>query len=147
MILNNRQEAEDIVQDTLIKLWVKRNDLETISNIEAWSMTMVRNLSYDWLRKMKKFNPDGMDAGIEAVNPESPEHSFSRSDEIDRVRRIINELPERQQQLIFLRDIEGHSYREIGDMMGLDHNLVKVGLFRARENLRKRIQKIENYGL
>jgi RNA polymerase sigma factor (sigma-70 family) len=147
MILNNRQEAEDVVQEALIKLWVKKNDLNRISNIEAWSMTMVKNLSFDLLRKVKKINKVSLETFIDQKSHESHEHSFDRAEDMERIRLMINALPERQQQLIFLRDVEGHSYLEISHMMGLDENIVKVTLFRARENLRKKILKIENYGL
>ena len=147
MILRNRQEAEDIIQETLIKLWVKKEKLNYISNIEAWSMTIVKNLSYDVLRKVKKFNTVGIEQGEEEKSADSLELSLNRSEDLERIRHMINELPERQQQLVFLRDIEGHSYLEISNIMGIDENLVKVALFRARENLRKKILKIENYGL
>jgi len=147
MILNNKQEAEDIVQETLIKLWIKKEELNKISNIEAWSMTIVKNASYDVLRKVKKFNLAGFESDLEKLSSDSPELSLNRSEDLNRIRQMIYELPERQQQLVFLRDIEGHSYLEISNFMGIDQNLVKVVLFRARENLRKKILKIENYGL
>jgi RNA polymerase sigma factor (sigma-70 family) len=147
MILNNKPDAEDVVQETLIKLWVKKEELNKISNIEAWSMTIIKNLSYDVLRKVKKFNTVGIETSFEEINSDSQELSLIQSEDLERIRQMINELPEKQQQLVFLRDIEGNSYKAISTIMGIDENLVKVALFRARENLRKKIMKIENYGL
>jgi len=146
MLLNNVTEAEDVLQEVLMKLWIKKDDLDNIQNIEAWSITMIRNLSYDKLRKYKMNNQVGLDYTAE-IPGESEEKSMNVDERIKNVYFYMKELPQRQHQVIFLRDIEGHSYKEISLIMGIDENLVKVTLFRARENLRKKVLNIENYGL
>ncbi len=147
MLLNNYQEAEDVVQETFLKLWIKKDELEKINNIEAWSITLVRNLSYDKLKKRKMERLTTLESGGAWLSVNSEEQNLHRNERLENIYRYIRELPPRQQQAIFLRDIEGHSYHEISEIMGIDENLVKVTLFRARENLRKKILKIENYGL
>ncbi len=147
MLVNNRPEAEDIVQDALMKLWLKREDLRKVENVEAWSMTMVKNMAYDRLRQQKRHNDFSLSP--ENIKSETvPAENIMEIDEkLNHIHRYMETLPERQKQAIFLREIEGHSYKEISDIMGIDENLVKVTLFRARDNLRKKILKIENYGL
>jgi RNA polymerase sigma factor (sigma-70 family) len=61
--------------------------------------------------------------------------------------KLIDSLSGKQKQVIRLRDIEGYTYQEIGEIIGIDQNLVKVTLFRARENLRKKLLKTDRYGL
>lgn len=147
MLLNDKDEAADTVQEVLMKLWIKKDELENIKNIEAWAITMTRNQSYDKLRKQKKFRHVPLETSINFRDENSVETEMIRDERLDKINAYIKELPERQNHAVFLRDIEGHSYKEISEIMGIDENLVKVTLFRARENLRKKILKIENYGL
>jgi RNA polymerase sigma factor (sigma-70 family) len=147
MLLNDPDEAADTVQEVLMKLWMKKEDLEKINNIEAWSVTMVRNISYDKLKRQKRIGHVPLESGLHHRDGDSIEKKMDRDERLEKIYHYLKELPQRQNQAIFLRDIEGHSYKEISDLMGIDENLVKVTLFRARENLRKKILKIENYGL
>jgi RNA polymerase sigma-70 factor (ECF subfamily) len=147
MLLNDQEEAADTVQEVLMKLWIKKDELDQIKNIEAWAITMIRNQSYDKIRKQKRARQVPLESGMSREDDNSVEKRINREERLDRIHHYLKELPERQNQAVFLRDIEGHSYKEISDIMGIDENLVKVTLFRARENLRKKILKIENYGL
>ena len=147
MLLNDQEEAADTVQEVLMKLWIKKDDLGKIKNLEAWAITMIRNLSYDKIRKEKRTRHVPLESGINREDDNSVEVRINRDERLDNINHYLKELPERQNQAVFLRDIEGHSYKEISEIMGIDENLVKITLFRARENLRKKILKIENYGL
>jgi RNA polymerase sigma-70 factor (ECF subfamily) len=60
---------------------------------------------------------------------------------------MIQALPEKQKQVIHLRDVEGYTYQEICDILELDMNQVKVNLFRARNAVREKLAKIDAYGL
>ena len=145
--VNDINEAEDIVQDVFLKIWDKRQDLKKINNIEAWSMTITRNLSLDKVKRRKLTFVGHESNSIEASGQETPEDTVERSEIVHEMHALINSLSEKQKQVVFLRDIEGYSYQEIGDMMGLDLNLVKITLFRARENLRKKLLNTKHYEL
>ena len=147
MLLNDAEEAADTVQEVLMKLWIKKDELDKINNLEAWAITMVRNQSYDKIRKQKSAGRVPLETGIHREDQNSVEENIQRDERLQKIYYYLKELPERQNQAVFLRDIEGHTYREVSEIMGIDESLVKVTLFRARENLRKKILKIENYGL
>ena len=66
---------------------------------------------------------------------------------MERISQLIAGLPEKQRQIIHLRDVEGYSYNEICDIMEIDMNQVKVNLFRARNAVREKLMKINAYGL
>jgi RNA polymerase sigma-70 factor (ECF subfamily) len=66
---------------------------------------------------------------------------------LNRIGQLITSLPDKQRQIIHLRDVEGYSYAEICEIMDLDMNQVKVNLFRARNAVREKITKINAYGL
>lgn len=145
--LKDGTSAEDVVQDVFLKLWDKRENFTRIKNIEAWSMTITRNMVISKLRKVRYNAGNPQDMGMHEISNETPERIMERHEIRTGIRGIIESLPEKQKEVIVLREIEGYTYAEISEIMGLDQNLVKVTLFRARENLRKKILKTERYGI
>lgn len=143
----NRAESEDIVQEVFLKLWQKRQDLDQVQNMEAWSMTMTRNLTLDKLKSRRlDYNDLNLVENVTSTDT-GPDLLMEQSESAIGIRNMIDSLNERQKQVILLRDIEGYTYQEIGDIMGIDQNLVKVTLHRARENVRKKLLKTDRYGL
>lgn len=96
-ITMSREDAEDIVQDTLIRVWNRRDDWDDISSIEAFSLTVCRNLSLDKIRKAG--NGDTPISEEEAGEPDSGRDPYERMmqrDRVEQVRRIVDSLPEKQ---------------------------------------------------
>lgn len=147
-MLGSSEEAKDVVQEVLIKLWSGRDQLEGVSNLEAWSMRITKNLSLDRLRQQQRRPMDSIDQLLELKqgNP-SPFETTAMQESMKSIGELIAGLPEKQRQVMHLRDIEGYSYQEICDILELDMNQVKVNLFRARNAVRERLQKINTYGL
>lgn len=144
----NREEAEDIVQETLIKVWNKRNDWENIESIEAYSLTICRNIALDALKKMGNQQESIDAAGIDSPDKSStPYEQMMQKDRITLVRQIINSLPEKQRSCMQLRDIEGKPYKEIAAILGITEEQVKVNIFRARQTIKQKYQEFEQYGL
>ena len=142
-IVNHAAEAEDVVQEVFIKLWNNRQQLEAIQNVEAWCITATKNLSIDKLRsKHQRLQP--MKAGFDLHDHSAtPFQATAEHDVFDQVKKLINELPEKQRDIMQLRDIEGMSYQEIADALGLPPDQVKVYLFRARKTVRKGLVQLE----
>ena len=145
--LKESSVAEDVIQDVFLKLWKKREEFYKIKNIESWSMTMTRNLSLDLLKRNKVEFTDPVFIKEPVMRSGTPDNLIEQSELKDNVHEIIESLSEKQRQVVFLRDIEGYSYREISEIIGIDQNLVKVTLFRARENLRKKLLNTDRYEL
>lgn len=149
----NSAEAEDVVQETLIKVWNRRNDWETIDSIEAFCLTVCRNLSLDKMRKMSNQN-ESLDSDttfgsdpLDHSYSSNPEEQAVQRDRVDLVRRLIDTLPEKQRSIMQLRDFEGKSYKEIAAILNVSEEQVKVNLFRARQTIKKKYVETENYGL
>ena len=144
----NREEAEDIVQDTLVKVWNRRDDWQDIDSIEAFSLTVCRNLSLD---RMKRAGTDTHPLGDSEAATADPGHNpyerAAQRDRVEQVRRIIDSLPEKQRSCMQLRDFEGKSYREIAQVLGINEEQVKVDIFRARQAVKQKYNEIEEYGL
>ena len=144
----NRVEAEDIVQDTLIKVWDRRFEWESIDSIEAFSLTVCRNLSLDRLRKKENSNDSLEDVNIaEPVASSNPQDRMIQEDRVSLVRQIIDSLPEKQRSCMQLRDFEGKSYKEIAQVLDITEEQVKVNIFRARQMFKQKYLKLDNYGL
>lgn len=145
----NREEAEDVVQDTLIKVWNTRDRWQELDSIEAYSLTIARNLSLDRIKKMENQNDSLEEQNTERLdeNTSTPSERMIQKDKLDIVRNIIDELPEKQRSCLQLRDIEGKSYKEIADILSITEDQVKVNIFRARQTVKQRFQQFDRYGL
>ena len=140
-------EAEDIVQDTMIRVWNKRDEWAQFNSIEAFCLTVARNLAIDRSQKSEAQNIELTTETQEMSDGSTPERQLERSEQMDLVRKLINELPEKQRTIIQLRDIEEKSYKEIADVMRLTEDQVKVTLFRARQRIKAKYNEIQSYGL
>ncbi|WP_028897258.1 RNA polymerase sigma factor [Prevotella sp. HUN102] len=144
----NREEAEDVVQDTLIKVWDKRYEWDTIDSIEAFSLRICHNLSLDRIKKKDNNNGSLEDEHVsEPRGSSNPQELMIQQDRVRLVREIIDSLPEKQRSCMQLREFEGKQYKEIADILGITEEQVKVNIFRARQTVKQRYQKIDNYGL
>ena len=145
----NREEAEDVVQDTLIKVWNARDRWQELESFEAYSLTIARNLSLDRIKKMENQNDSLEEQNTERLdeNTSTPSERMIQKDKLNIVKNIIDELPEKQRSCLQLRDIEGKSYKEIADILSITEDQVKVNIFRARQTVKQRFQQFDRYGL
>ncbi len=144
----NRAEAEDITQETLIRAWEKREELAELKSVEAYVMTVARNLALDRNRKAETANLSIDEAETDAPdNSPPPDVRMEMDERLSRVHNIFNQLSEPQRSVMQLRDIEGKSYKEIAEITGLTEANVKVTLHRARQTVRQQYEKVERYGL
>ena len=145
----NPAEAEDVVQDTMVKVWNRREHWDEIESIEAFCLTICRNIAID---KVKKAENQNQSLSDEHDVPDSsytsnPEEQALQRDRIRQIRRLIDSLPEKQRSCMQLRDFEGKSYKEIAAILGISEEQVKVNIFRARQTVKQKFKETENYGL
>jgi len=146
-ILKNEDEAKDVVQETMIKVWNKRDEMHTLENMEAWCIRVARNLSLDKLKSKHNHSVEIDKAYNLQSSNHSPYASTETNDTMQTVHHFINKLPEMQKQVLQLRDIEGFSYQEISDILHQNLNTVKVNLFRARKQVREQLLNVNSYGI
>jgi RNA polymerase sigma factor (sigma-70 family) len=139
-IVGNSFDAEDILQEVLIKVWKKWDYFKELDNKEAWCMTVTRNMSIDKLRAGKRKATSDIDDfhHISDAAP-SPETTLVAQDGLSKILDIINELPTVQKDVVHLRDIEGYTYKEISEILGISVDQVKVNLHRARKVLKTKL--------
>ena len=135
-ITGNSQDAEDVVQDVCLKIWHFRDRIDQYENMEAYSTTMVKNLSIDKIRSRKPFTDEQELIGREA-GEQLPDSLLEEKEERDAIRRIIEMLPPLQQRILQMKDIEGYETGEISEAMGIAAEAVRNNLSRARKRIRE----------
>ena len=147
--LKDEDEARDIVQEVLIKVWYQREEMHHLENMEAWCMRITRNMSLDRLKSKQYKYTDSLseDFDMSSGEEQTPYRNVENNDTMANINRLISSLPEKQRQVIQLRDVEGYSYKEIVEILALDMNQVKVNLFRARKSIKENLVNINAYGL
>lgn len=144
----NTAEAEDIVQETMIKVWNKRDQWNEIDNIEAFCFTICRNLSLDSIKR-SSHRGESLDA-TQTDRPDSsntPSQQTIENDQMRIVRHIVDSLPEKQRTCIQLRDFEGKPYKDIAKIMDITEEQVKINIFRGRKTIKERFENLDKYGL
>jgi RNA polymerase sigma-70 factor (ECF subfamily) len=139
----NRAEAEDVVQETMIKVWNRRDHWDEIESIEAFCLTICRNISLDKMKKAENQN-QSLQEGHDAPDlsyTSNPEEQAMQRDRIQLIRQLINHLPEKQRSCMQLRDMEGKSYKDIATILDITEEQVKVNIFRARQTIREKFKK------
>jgi len=143
----NRAEAEDVVQDTMLRVWSRKDEWSEFQSIEAFCITVARNLAIDRSQKKEAQNIS-LESTFDVTEMSSgPSELLESKERFDIIDRLINELPEKQRMIMQLRDIEGENYKEIARIMNISEEQVKVNLFRARQKVRQGYTEIEKYGL
>lgn len=135
--IRDEDKAKDIVQDSFIKMWEKVDDID-YKKARSYLFTTAYHTMIDTIRRDKKMTSfDDIE-----YNQTSNSKEFLGLKEI--VRDAVNKLPEIQKSVILLRDYEGYSYEEIGEITGLNESQVKVYIYRARLFLKEYIGSLEN---
>lgn len=143
-LLENEADAEDVVQEAYLKLWDKRDGLAIISNPEAFSVTLIKNMCYDLLRS-GKYAAAKQTVELTSIHRTCPADDLEMRDEVRQVKKIITQLPEQQQTVVMLRDVKECSYEEIEHITGLNSVNIRVLLSRARKRIREQFNKLNNY--
>ena len=143
----DRAEAEDVVQEVLIRVWDKRSEWKQLESVEAYCLTLARNLAIDRSRGAETRHVELTEEVEDKADAASPFDRLVNKERMTLVGQLVNELPEKQRIVLQLRDIEGESYRKIATVLNLTEEQVKVTLFRARQKVKQRFLEIEKYGL
>jgi RNA polymerase sigma-70 factor (ECF subfamily) len=132
--LRNQEDAQDIVQDVLEKLWINRKKVE-VNKAKSWMYTTAHNAMINLINRKHRLQFPGNE-----LIPENAKKEVSVFESNQVVDRALSILPPVQKSIVLLRDLEGYSYEEIGDILELSPSQVKVYLFRARNKIKKQLK-------
>lgn len=134
--LKDEERASDIVQDSFERLWRNVAEIEFVV-VKSWLFSTAYHIMIDILRKEKRMTK------LELCHEKEMIHEFQYSDLNEILHKALDNLPEQQKTSVMLRDYEGYSYKEIGEITGLSESQVKINIYRGRVSLKNYIGKIE----
>jgi RNA polymerase sigma-70 factor (ECF subfamily) len=143
-ILGREEEARDIVQESMIRMWNNREKLDEYQSVEAFAVVITRNLSLDRTRA-RGFQKNTVPDFIEDEQTQNPYQRMETSDLVKKVYLVMEHLPEQQKTIMHLRDVEEMEYDEIAEVMKMNVNAIRVNLSRARKFVRETLLKMQNY--
>lgn len=135
--IKNQDDAKDIVQEAYTRLWKNKKNVDA-NKAKSYLFSTAYHVMIDDIRKRKR------EKIIDDYEANKHFHNEQYSDLHEVLNKAIETLPEIQKNLVLLRDYEGYSYKEIGEITNLTESQVKVYIFRARKALKELIGKMEN---
>lgn len=128
--MRDEDEAKDVVQDTFEKVWHKAANV-SFEKSKSYLFTTAYRLMLERINKKKRQEPIDNQLRVVSSTGGDPEFDLKRV-----LKEAVNKLPEIQRSVVMLRDYEGYSYQEIGEITSLSESQVKVYIYRARVALK-----------
>ena len=136
--LRNREQAEDVVQESFARVWEKVKTVD-FAKAKSYLFTTAHHAMIDEVRHRQRFASTDDAMPVEAKTVQNPYPDVN-----DILHKALDTLPEAQRNAVLLRDYEGYSYQEIGDITGMTEAQVKINIFRARTALKNKLKSIDN---
>ncbi len=134
--MNDRESAKDVVQDVFTKLWEKHEEVQ-VEKAKSYLFTAGYRTMLNVFRSNKKA------ARFDEIVESKHTHDKQYSDLNEILNGAMKKLPEDQRTIVLLRDYEGYSYQEIGEILNFNESQVKVYIFRARKFLQQYLKSVE----
>ena len=136
-LTGNAQAAEDLVQETFLRLWTRRQQIVSVECVEAYSITTLRRIFYDTKRSKQIEASEREISELHVKDSEDLNQRIDAQDEWQRIRTMILALPDPQGKIMIMRDVEGQTYEEISVETGLTEVNLRSILSRARKRIRE----------
>ncbi len=133
-------EAQDVVQDLMLKFWQKKEELAAYSNLKSYAMKAVKN---ECLNRLKHHDVKMGFASFQLHRSET--YQFETNNLKEQILNFIKMLPEKQKTVIHLKDVEEYEISEISEILEMEENAVRVNLMRARQKIKAQITQLMHY--
>jgi RNA polymerase sigma-70 factor (ECF subfamily) len=141
-LTGDRHRAEDLTQETFLRAWKRRAQLREAQAERLWLFRIAANIWKDELRQSRSRSALWSPLPDDVKGPEpTPEHSSELCESLERTLSLLNSLPAQQRTVLHLIAVEGLSVGEVGNILGISTNAVKVNLSLARKRMREQTEK------
>ncbi|SHK32674.1 RNA polymerase sigma factor [Epilithonimonas mollis] len=138
--LMSADEAEDVVMDLMMKFWQKKEELLAVDNLKSFAMRSIKN---ECLNRLKHHE---VKLGFASQTRHNSElYQIETNNMREQILGFISRLPEKQKMVIHLKDVEEYEISEIGQMLEMEENAVRINLMRARQKVKNSINKLYEY--
>jgi RNA polymerase sigma-70 factor, ECF subfamily len=143
-LTRSRQEAEDLVQETYVRAWRRRRQLQDPKAAAAWLFSIAKNAWTDRLRRKARRRAATEPLGDDYQDPAAgPDRGLVVREDLGRVLEAMDSLPPRQREVLHLHACQGLSLQEIADVLGITTQAAKASICEARKRLRQRCHEID----
>ena len=140
--LADEEEAEDIVQDTLLKLWMTRSNInDGKAGMEALGTTIAKNLSIDRLRTIQRHRHEELPDNIVHDDGNNAQTRMEQKENENWIKAVVNNLPDKHRAVLQMRQEEQMEFSEIARIMGTSETSVRVILSRARAKVMEQLKQ------
>jgi RNA polymerase sigma-70 factor (family 1) len=138
-IVKDREEAENMLQDVFMKIWLRKDKISLDISLKPYIFTSLKNIAFDYLKKMER---DGQmkKAFLERMDELYNHEPVNEEVTVKVVNSAIDRLSEKRKMIIKLNIEDGKSYQEIAQIMQISKNTVKNQLIKAKQHLRTYIE-------
>ena len=141
-LTGNAQDAEDLLQDTYLKLWQKRDALKDETITEAYLVTLMKNLFRDQRRLKRIDSSEDIDNHDEPPDERTISPPFETHDEAEKMHQLMDGLPEKEGKVLRMHIVEARSYEEIERDTGLSQGNIRIIIMRAKQKLKQQFKKL-----
>lgn len=139
-MVRNNEDAEDLTQEVFVRAFFNLRSLKSDTRFKSWLFRIAYNLTLDFVRKKRPKVVDTEDSVRESyVDRNNPKAELSRDHIKSHVRKCLDMLNEQQRNILILCDLEGLSYQEISETLGIPFGTVQSRIFYARQKLKERL--------
>ena len=141
-LTGNAQDAEDLLQDTYLKLWQKRDDLREEAVTEAYLVTLMQNLYRDQRRLKRIDTSEDIEDHADPPDERSLAETIEATDEARQMGTLMDGLPERDRKIIRMHLVEDKSYEEMEQDTGLSQGNLRIIMMRTKQKLKEQYLKL-----
>jgi len=141
--LQTPEDAEDIVQEVMMKLWCMRKELDGYDSVPALAVQITKNLCLNRIKVLQR-KSESLDHFTFVSDTPAPDVRLEQKDDVSHVMRIIDRLPELQQHILRMKHVDGFEIEEIAAVTGSKPEAVRMNLSRARKKVKEQFLKIQN---
>jgi RNA polymerase sigma-70 factor (ECF subfamily) len=141
-LLDNAEDAEDIIQEVFLKLWYMRDELNHYESVPALSVQITKRLCLNRIKSRQR-EGEGEGEGVWVAETPSPHARLEQKDDVAQVMKIIDRLPALQQAILRMRHVDGFEVDEIARLTGSNAEAIRMNLSRARKKVKEIFLKIQ----
>lgn len=142
-LLRDEEEASDALQEAFCRLWPRRDQIKDEQEASALTVTTVKNICFDTLRKQQKMPQCELDTERDSPLSDSAQEEMERSEHFDLINRIIEKhLTEMQQKILHLKELKELEVKEIAQELHMQPTAVRMNLSRARKAVREHYKRL-----
>lgn len=140
-LLDDSEDAEDVIQEVFLKLWYMRDELEHYHNIMALSVQMTKHLCLNRIKACERKQEELSDTFFVSDSP-TPYKQLEQKDSVEKVMRIMDKLPGLQQTMLRMKHVDGLEVEDIAQLTGSTPEAIRMNLSRARKRVKELFLKM-----